>query len=306
MKLKDGTKTLTEGEHYTLTLKNNTKPGTATATIKGTGSYTGTLNYSFAADPYITLSSVKVLESGKVTIKWKSDEGYDGYNIYSSSEKSTGYTLFKRVKDASATSYTSAKPLQEGKTFYFKVSGYYEKNEGKYTAGRKTGYRAATIPTDPDSAINWEGVYRGGEGEFMVVLADKAGALEVYVRVPYYGDEVPEGESWINENLLYYRGITATKATTGYFFAADYGDLIYKIQFKYGGDLTRKGKTITWHDTTFTKTNEDPYELVKDPVLMIDYGPVYVSLDFTSYHNAFADFSAAYWKNMEWKNNTFN
>ena len=45
--VKDGTTTLTNGTHYTLTYANNTKPGTATVTVTGKGNYGGTKTATF-------------------------------------------------------------------------------------------------------------------------------------------------------------------------------------------------------------------------------------------------------------------
>ena len=43
----DGTKTLTKDTHFTVSYKNNTAVGTATAIVTGKGNYTGTINKSF-------------------------------------------------------------------------------------------------------------------------------------------------------------------------------------------------------------------------------------------------------------------
>jgi uncharacterized protein YjdB len=47
MQIKLGGKTLTQGTDYTVTYKNNVKVGTATATAKGKGNYTGSVSKSF-------------------------------------------------------------------------------------------------------------------------------------------------------------------------------------------------------------------------------------------------------------------
>ena len=52
-------KILTEKTDYTITYKNNTKPGTASITVKLSGKYSGTLNYSFTIAP-IPLSLVTI------------------------------------------------------------------------------------------------------------------------------------------------------------------------------------------------------------------------------------------------------
>ena len=47
MTVKDGTKTLTNGTHYSVAYSNNTNAGTATVTITGKGNYTGTKTATF-------------------------------------------------------------------------------------------------------------------------------------------------------------------------------------------------------------------------------------------------------------------
>ena len=49
--VKDGTTTLTNGTHYTVSYSNNTNAGTATVTITGMGNYTGTKNANFTINP---------------------------------------------------------------------------------------------------------------------------------------------------------------------------------------------------------------------------------------------------------------
>ena len=49
--IKDGNKKLVSGTDYTVTYKNNTKPGKATATITGKGNYTGTKALTFRIVP---------------------------------------------------------------------------------------------------------------------------------------------------------------------------------------------------------------------------------------------------------------
>ncbi|MBR1765251.1 MAG: hypothetical protein IJ746_07645, partial [Ruminococcus sp.] len=80
--VKNGTKALTKGTDYTVTYKNNTNAGTATVTITGKGSYTGTITKTFSivktqtdiSKCTATLSATKYTYDGKaktptVTVK---------------------------------------------------------------------------------------------------------------------------------------------------------------------------------------------------------------------------------------------
>ena len=75
----------------------------------------------------IRFTSAKYNKSKKTyTIKFKkTDKAYrvDGYLIYKSSKKSSG---FSKVGKTSKLTWTNKKPGQKGKTYYYKVRGYRE------------------------------------------------------------------------------------------------------------------------------------------------------------------------------------
>ena len=56
--VKDGSKTLTKDTDYTVSYKNNTKVGTATATVTGKGNYTATLSKSFTIKEPVAVTKV--------------------------------------------------------------------------------------------------------------------------------------------------------------------------------------------------------------------------------------------------------
>ena len=62
--VKDGTKTLTKDTHFTVSYKNNTAVGTATAIVTGKGNYTGTINKNFT----IKSAQTKSITSCTVTL----------------------------------------------------------------------------------------------------------------------------------------------------------------------------------------------------------------------------------------------
>ena len=76
---------------YTVSYKNNVNVGTATVTITGKGSYTGTIEktYSIRKDesiPVVTDTKAQVY-TDRVTISWKKVTGATGYNIYVNGKK---------------------------------------------------------------------------------------------------------------------------------------------------------------------------------------------------------------------------
>ena len=68
---------------------------------------------------------IKSLKKGKqkVVISWKKVSKADGYEIYMSSKKSSGYKKIAAVKKASTVTYTKIR-LKSKKSYYFKVRTY--------------------------------------------------------------------------------------------------------------------------------------------------------------------------------------
>lgn len=124
-------KTLKPGTDYTVTYKNNKAIGTAVASIKGKGSYIGTVNKSFKIIPKtIAVKSVKALGSGKIKATWTKDSTATGYEFYYSYNSGKG---FKKaiVKKNTTTAYTKSK-LSRNKYCYVKMRSYTVKNAKTY------------------------------------------------------------------------------------------------------------------------------------------------------------------------------
>ncbi|MBR1749647.1 MAG: hypothetical protein IJ740_02015 [Ruminococcus sp.] len=132
--VKNGKTTLKKGTDYTVTYKNNTKIGKATVTIKGKGSYTGTITKTFKINPKNT--TVKKLTSPKtkqLKVTYKKVSGVTGYQVtYSTSKKFTkSTTKTATIKGVSKLSKT-VKSLKKGKTYYVKVRTYKTVSGTKY------------------------------------------------------------------------------------------------------------------------------------------------------------------------------
>ena len=121
-----GKTTLKKGTDYTVTYKNNKKVGKATVTIKGKGSYTGTISKTFKINPgKSAISKLTSPKAKKLKVTYKKVAGVTGYQVTVSTSKkftkSTTRTI--AVKGAKKTSATVSK-LKAGKKYYVKVRAY--------------------------------------------------------------------------------------------------------------------------------------------------------------------------------------
>lgn len=141
--IKYGSYTLQEGTDYTLSLKNNIEPGTASVTVTGLQNYFGstTLNFQIMkpqptatptptpAKPTSTptpapakLTTPPVLQAttlwNKVTIRWTPVSNAKNYTLY----KKTGSGKYKKLKtlNANSSSYQDKK-VAVGTTYQYKV-----------------------------------------------------------------------------------------------------------------------------------------------------------------------------------------
>ena len=126
--IKDGNKKLVSGTDYTVTYKNNTKPGKATVTITGKGDYTGTKTLTFKIVPKKVTLTGKT-SGTKEALSWKKSTGAAGYEIY----YSTDGGKFRKLTTVKGTKY-SAEMTAAG-TYKFKVRPYVRIN-GKKVYGQ--------------------------------------------------------------------------------------------------------------------------------------------------------------------------
>lgn len=82
--------------------------------------------------PSVSKTSINKLSAGskKVTINWKRNKKVDGYVIYYSTKKDSGYEVAEVITKNKTTSYTMKK-LKKGKTYYFKICSYKELGNAK-------------------------------------------------------------------------------------------------------------------------------------------------------------------------------
>ena len=133
--VKYGSKKLTKNKDYTVSYKNNAKCGTATAIIKGKGSYKGSVKKSFQIIP-ATPTEFTVKKSGDyLKLQWKKTGGANGYEIH----QYKGGT-WKKIKTTTGAIYTD-KSVKGGATYKYKVRAYATVN-GKKIYGKFTSVKS--------------------------------------------------------------------------------------------------------------------------------------------------------------------
>lgn len=125
--------------NYTVSYKNNTKPGFATVNIKFKGVYTGSMSCRLTIKPKKqSISSIKSKSKKKIALKWKKDSTVTGYQIqYSTSKKYTKKaTKTITINKKSTTSKTISK-LKSKKKYYVRIRAY-KQSQGKKIYGAYT------------------------------------------------------------------------------------------------------------------------------------------------------------------------
>ncbi len=114
---------------YTVTYKNTTKVGTATATIKGAGPYSGSLQKNFTVkiskptNVKAALRAAKTTGYDDVKVSWKKVPGASSYRVYYKKSSASSYKSYKKVSGGSTTSKTIS-GLKTGTKYQFKVIAY--------------------------------------------------------------------------------------------------------------------------------------------------------------------------------------
>lgn len=121
--------TLEEDEDYEIEYRNNVNVGKATVVIYGLGDYSGSKKAYFIIKPAkMKWKSAKAKDDSAV-LKWKKQSRVDGYEVYRSKKKASGYKRLGTV-DQDVTSCTNPR-LSKG-TYYYKVRSFVEIDGKKY------------------------------------------------------------------------------------------------------------------------------------------------------------------------------
>ena len=114
---------------YTVSYKNTTKAGTATAVIEGAGPYSGRLQQDFTvkigkpSGVKASLRASKTSGYDDVKVSWKKVFGASSYRVYYKKASASSYKNYKKVSGGSVTSKTIS-GLSTGTKYQFKVVAY--------------------------------------------------------------------------------------------------------------------------------------------------------------------------------------
>lgn len=142
--VKYGSKTLKEGTDYTLSYSNNKKVGTAKVTVKGKGSFSGTLSGAFKINP--KAAAIKKLTPKKKAFaaKWaKRITQTTGYKLQYSLKSNLKNAKTVTIKSNKTTSKT-IKNLMAKKKYYVRIKTYKKVGTKTYSSAWS---KAKTVKT---------------------------------------------------------------------------------------------------------------------------------------------------------------
>ncbi len=124
-------KTLKKGTDYSVAYKNNKKPGKATVTVTGKGSYIDSKSKNFIIVPKKAAKPTVKAGKKQMTVTLKKDKLATGYQItYSLNKK---FKSAKKVNIAkNSTVKKTIKKLKGGKVYYVKTRSYIKVGKTKY------------------------------------------------------------------------------------------------------------------------------------------------------------------------------
>ena len=143
--VKYGGKKLKLGTDYTVSFKNNKAIGTATATIKGKGDYTGSKKVTFKILPKaVTGLKLKAGEK-QMTVTWKKGSGgITGYQLQYSLKKNFSSKKILTISKAS-TVKRAIKKLKTGKTYYVRIRAFKALKSGTKYYSKWSSVKKASV-----------------------------------------------------------------------------------------------------------------------------------------------------------------
>lgn len=182
--IKYNNKALVKNKDYTASFGDNTSIGTATATIKCKGNYTGTKKITFKIVPKtVTNTKISNTTSSSIKLSWSKVSNADGYRIYRSTSKNGTYTKIKDITKNSTLSYTDSS-LSSNKKYYYKIKSFKTSKKEKYygyysnIANGETNLSTPSVklstPKSKSIKVSWEKI-SGAKGYELYRSTSKKG-----------------------------------------------------------------------------------------------------------------------------------
>lgn len=210
---------LEEGTDYKVTYSNNKNPGKATATIKGTGAFKGTIKKDFIITPKkVTGLKAKSQSTDYINLTWSKQTGVTGYEVYTynSSKKE-----WKYVGKTSNNSY-KIKKLKAGTEYKYKVKAYKTIDNKKYYGSYSSTLKTATKTKTPKiselttkskkATIKWKKV-SGASGYQIYMSTSKNGKYSKIKTASKSSTSYTKTE--LKKNKKYYFKIRSYKTVDG-------------------------------------------------------------------------------------------
>lgn len=230
--------TCTTGKKYYYKIVAYTK--TSSKTYKSAASEIKSRTAKCSRPKTVTVSSAAY---NKLTVKWSSVSGANGYYVYRSTSKNGKYTRIATISKKGQRSYTDTKRTC-GKTYYYKVAAW-RKVSGKKKTGLlsdpKSGKAVPAAPKVTLTAknskkiqVSWKKV-AGAESYTVLRATSKNGTYKVVKKGV-------KGLSWTNTGLTankryYYKVMAVRKGTEGKKSSA-----VSKVAFNFG--LNKSSVTV--------------------------------------------------------------
>lgn len=187
------------------------------AKVNGTKIYSGTCSaVSGKTLKATSVTAVKAESSTKLTITWKKVSGIDGYQVYRSTSKNGTYEKIATVDSYKTTSYTDKK-VKAGKTYYYKLRTYKQKDKKTEVSSYSDKQKAVTVKKADISKVSsnnskqvtiyWDKV-SNADGYRITRSTKKSSGFKTIAEVES-GDILHYADKTVEAGKTYYYRVTA-------------------------------------------------------------------------------------------------
>lgn len=184
-----------------------------------------------------TITKLVSKQSSFVNIKWKKIKGASGYEIYRSKSENKGYKKIATITERSTLSYRD-ESVKPGKTYYYKIRGYKNKDDGEVEKGEFCSASGVNVLKKPGSLsgsssnsqvkLKWKKVK--GAGQYEIYRSTSPEGTYKKINTVKNGSNTYVDKSAKKGKTYYYKIRAAAKGTGGTSYS-DYGK-VKKVKVK--------------------------------------------------------------------------